>query len=48
MKQYIVLCSTILLGIVIYNMIMGPEDDSIVHIVEAVWAQGIAIRTNAP
>ena len=31
MKQLIVLCSTIFLGIAIYYMIMGGQDDSVVN-----------------
>lgn len=48
MKQFIVLCSTVLLGITIFNMIMGPSEDSIISIVKEVWWQGIQIRTNSP
>ena len=48
MKQFIVLCSTILLGIVIYNMIMGPGEDSVINIVSEFWEHGIEVRTSAP
>ncbi len=48
MKQYIVLCSTIILGIMIYNMIMGQSDDSVINVVSGVWEQGIQIRTSTP
>lgn len=48
MKQFIVLCSTVVLGIAIFNMIMGPADDSVINIVKEVWCQGILIRTNTP
>ena len=48
MKQFIVLCSTIMLGMAIYNMIMGPGDDSVMSTVSEVWQQGIQVRTNTP
>ncbi len=48
MKQFIVLCSTIILGIVIYNMIMGPSDSSVINVVSDIWEQGIQVRTNTP
>ncbi len=48
MKQFIVLCSTIILGIAIYNMIMGLGDDSVVNTVSEVWQQGVLTRTNTP
>jgi hypothetical protein len=48
MKQFIVLCSTIILGIAIYNMIVGPGDDSVISTVSDVWQQGIEIRTDKP
>ena len=48
MKQFIVLCSTILLGITIYNMIAGPGNDSVMSTVSEVWQQGIMVRTDSP
>ena len=48
MKQFIVLCSTILLGIAIYNMIMGPGDNSVISSVSDVWKIGIQVRTDTP
>lgn len=48
MKQFIVLCSTILLGIAIYNMIMGPGDNSVISTVSDVWQMGIQVRTDTP
>ena len=48
MKQFIVLCSTIILGMAIYNMIMGPDSDSVIHTVGEVWEQGIQTRTDTP
>lgn len=48
MKQFIVLCSTVILGITIFNMIAGPGDNSIVSTVSEVWQQGIQVRTESP
>lgn len=48
MKEFIVLCSTIILGIAIYNMIMGQESDSVMSAVSEVWQQGVLARTSTP
>lgn len=48
MKQFIVLCSTIVLGIAIYNMIMGPDSSSVMSTVTDVWQQGVLVRTDTP
>ncbi len=48
MKQFIVLCSTILLGVAIFNMIAGPDSDSVMSTVGEVWEQGIQVRTDSP
>jgi len=48
MKQFIVLCSTIILGIAIYNMIMGSDDGSVISTVSGIWEQGILVRTDSP
>jgi hypothetical protein len=48
MKQFIVLCSTIILGMTIFNMIMGTDNSSVVSTVSEVWEQGIQIRTETP
>jgi len=48
MKQFIVLCSTIILGMAIYNMIAGPGGDSVMNTVGEVWQQEIRIRTSTP
>ena len=44
MKQLIVLCSTIFLGIAIYYMIMGGQDDSVVNSMADMWRSCIGIR----
>lgn len=48
MKQYIILCSTILLGIAIYQLIMGPGEDSVMHTVKDLWTGAIEVRTKSP
>lgn len=48
MKSFIVLCSTVLLGMAIYNMIMGPDEGSLIHLVTEVWQEDLILRTNLP
>ncbi|WP_156900433.1 hypothetical protein [Anaerovorax odorimutans] len=48
MKQFIVLCSTILLGIAIFKLIMGESDDSIINTVKEVWQSELVIKTRLP
>ncbi len=48
MKQIIVMTATILLGVAIFHMIMGPQDDSVYSGVKSVWHQEIDIRTKSP
>ena len=45
MKQLIVLCSTIFLGIAIYYMIMGSQDDSVVNAMADMCRSCIGIRS---
>lgn len=40
--------ATILLGVSIFHMIMGAQDDSIYSVVQDVWKQEIDIRTQSP
>jgi hypothetical protein len=47
-KQFIVLCGTIILGVAIYNLIAGPEDGSVISMVSEVWERGIRVRTDTP
>ncbi|WP_324823742.1 hypothetical protein [Sinanaerobacter sp. ZZT-01] len=48
MKQIIVMVATILLGIAIFYMIMGPQDNSVYSTVQGVWKQEIDVRTKSP
>ncbi|MDR3242907.1 MAG: hypothetical protein LBT34_03140 [Clostridiales Family XIII bacterium] len=45
MKQFLVLCSMILLGVFIYSLIAGPGD-SILSLAKGVWASEVEMRTN--
>ncbi len=47
-KHFIVLCSTVILGIAIYNMIMGTGDESLINVVGELWRNEIETRTNNP
>jgi len=48
MKHFIVLCSTVILGIAIYNMIMGTGEDSLINVVGELWKHGVETRTSKP
>lgn len=48
MKQVIVMMATILLGVSIFHLIMGPQSDSVFSTVQGVWKQEIEIRTQSP
>lgn len=45
MKQLIVLCSTIFLGIAIYCMILGDHENSVIHSMGEMWRGSIGIRS---
>lgn len=48
MKQLIVLCSMIILGVFIYNLIMGDSETSIINTVSHVWVNNIEARKLTP
>lgn len=48
MKQFIILTSTILLGVAIFNMIMGDDSNSIFNVVKDVWYYEAELRTKSP
>ena len=48
MKQFIVLCSTLLLGVAIFNMIMGEDEQSVFNTMKGLWANEIQLRTEYP
>lgn len=48
MKQFIVLCSTVLLGIAIFQLIMGNSNDSVINTVKDVWQSELQIKTQMP
>lgn len=45
MKQLIVLVAMITLGIFIFNLVAGPDDDSIKSGLERVWQNELTIKT---
>ncbi len=48
MKQLIVLISMIMLGMYMFNMIVGDNENSIGTSMKDIWAKGIEIRTYTP
>lgn len=48
MKQFIVLFSTIMLGVFIFNLIMGDSDDTILSTVQNLWEGELAMRAQNP
>lgn len=48
MKQFIVLCSTVLLGIAIFYLIMGDSNDSVINTVKDVWQSELQMKTKTP
>ncbi len=48
MKQLIVLCGMILLGVCLYRMILGPGEDSLLRHLMQFWADSLASRTRTP
>ena len=48
MKQFIVLCGTVALGVFLFRLIAGPEDGSVLGVLEQVWRNEIALRSYTP
>lgn len=48
MKQIIILAAMVGLGIVIFNLIAGSDNDSIKSYMEGVWEEEITVRTRIP
>jgi len=48
MKQLIVLCSTIVLGVFIYGLIMGNGDSSVINTMSSVWESNVEARKLIP
>lgn len=48
MKQFIVMASTIFLGVYIFNLILGNNDESIANTISNVWQSSIESRKMAP
>ena len=45
MKELIILCCSVMLGIFIYGLIMGDQGDSIMTSLGRVWQSGLETRT---
>ena len=45
MKQMIILAATIMLGVFLFNLIAGPDEESIYSEVKNVWQHEIGART---
>ena len=45
MKQLIVLCSSIFLGIAIFYMIMGDQENSVINVMSDFWQHSIGVRS---
>ena len=45
MKELIVICASIILGIFIYHLIMGNQDSSVINSMADLWRAGIGIRS---
>lgn len=48
MKQIIVLCASIMLGIFLYSMIAGPDADSVLNTAKGVWEREIEVQKQYP
>jgi hypothetical protein len=48
MKQIIILCATMLLGVVIFNLVAGSQQDSVMNTVKSVWEKEIDMQKKYP
>jgi hypothetical protein len=48
MKQLIVMAATVALGVLLFQLIAGDADDSVLSVLKSVWEQEIAIRSGHP
>lgn len=48
MKQIIVMTSTILLGMFIFDLILGNGDGSVINVISDVWSSSIEDRKISP
>ena len=48
MKEIIVLCALIMLGLILYSMVSGPGPDSVLNTAKGVWEREIAIQKQYP
>lgn len=48
MKQYMVLMSMVVLGVYIFDLIAGGDSDSMSSCMQAMWQNGVEMRTYTP
>lgn len=48
MKQMIVLAATVALGVYLFRLIAGEQDDSLLGILQHAWQSELAVRTTGP
>jgi hypothetical protein len=48
MKQIIILCSMIMVGILIYNLISGNQEGSVLSSVKSVWLNELELQKKYP
>ena len=48
MKEIIVLCASIMLGLIIYSLVSGPDPDSVLNTAKGVWEHEIAVQRQYP
>lgn len=48
MKQMIVLAATVALGVYLFRLIAGEQDDSLLGILQQAWQSELAVRTTGP
>jgi hypothetical protein len=48
MKQIIILCSMIMVGILIYNLISGDQESSVLSSVKTIWLNELEIQKKYP
>ncbi len=48
MKQIIIMVATVALGIAIFRLIAGGDENSVISVMKGVWEQEIEMRTGSP
>jgi len=47
-KQFVVLIGMIALGIMIFQLIMGPQEDSVFNVTKGIWSNQIVVNRVYP